>query len=87
MAYDSRCYDLAEIFLLDEPELASEVNTKELAQAIQDAIENFIADAKRYPLTEKEAQRSVALQRIIDEVRNRDSKSTGYNRTYHRHNR
>jgi len=31
---------------------------------------------------------SVALQRIIDEVRNNgDAPLTGYNRVYHRHNR
>jgi hypothetical protein len=31
---------------------------------------------------------SVALKRIIEEVRNNDPKqSGGYNRTYHRHNR
>jgi len=31
---------------------------------------------------------SVALQRLIDEVRNdEDAPLTGYNRVYHRHNR
>ncbi len=40
MSFDSRCYDLAEIFLLDEPKLR--VKTNQLAQAIQDAIEIWI---------------------------------------------
>jgi hypothetical protein len=30
---------------------------------------------------------SVAIQRIIDEVKLGDKAPTGYNRTYHRHNR
>jgi hypothetical protein len=45
--YDSSCYELAELFLMDEPELANEANTKELAQAIQDAIEDFIENARQ----------------------------------------
>ncbi len=32
--------------------------------------------------------KSIALQRLIDEVENRgDATATGYNRSYHRHNR
>jgi len=42
MAYDNRCYDLAETFLEDEPHLNNESRRAELAQCIQDAIENFI---------------------------------------------
>ncbi len=40
MSFDSRCYDLAEIFLFDEPKLRPKTN--QLAQAIQDAIEDWI---------------------------------------------
>jgi hypothetical protein len=42
MSYDSKCYDLAEAFLEDEPALNTEPRRKELAQIIQDAIEGFI---------------------------------------------
>jgi hypothetical protein len=42
--YDSRCLDLANVFLEDEPTLAQ--YDQELAQAIQDAIEDWIAIAK-----------------------------------------
>jgi hypothetical protein len=38
--FDSRCFDLAEHFLQDEPELREKVS--ELAQAIQDAVEDWI---------------------------------------------
>ncbi len=39
MSFDSRCYDLAEVFL---PDNATEQVKNELAQAIQDAIEDFL---------------------------------------------
>ena len=42
MSFDSKCYDLAEHFLSDEPALQSERNRNRLAQAIQDAIEDWI---------------------------------------------
>ena len=42
MSYDSKCYDLAREFLDDEPGLNTIDNAKELAQDIQDAIEDFI---------------------------------------------
>ena len=45
--FDSRCYDLAEVFLDDEPELkAIPAATEQLAQAIQDCIEEWIKDKK-----------------------------------------
>jgi hypothetical protein len=39
---DPRCLELAQVFLSDEPRLSSDINTHELAQAIQDAIENWL---------------------------------------------
>ena len=41
MSYDSRCYDLAEIFMADEAH-KSERATAALAQKIQDTIEDFL---------------------------------------------
>lgn len=43
MSYDQKCYDLAEAFLEDEPELNTEKNRDELAQAIQDVIEGHLS--------------------------------------------
>lgn len=43
MAYDLKCYDLAEDFLGDEPHLNTEKRRDELAQIIQTAIEDFIS--------------------------------------------
>lgn len=45
--YDSRCYELGRIFLGDEPELLTDENADELAQEIQDVIEDFIAPRLR----------------------------------------
>lgn len=42
MAYDSKCFDLAEAFLSDEPLLNKPEYTKELAQHIQYEIESYI---------------------------------------------
>lgn len=42
MGYDSRCYDLAALFLHDEEELDSETAREELAQLIQTTIEDHI---------------------------------------------
>lgn len=41
-SYDSRCYDLAAIFLGDEPGLHSEANIHALALEIQQTIEDEI---------------------------------------------
>jgi len=48
MAYDEKCYELAEAFLsdTDTSRFNSEANCDKLAQAIQTAIEDFIATAK-----------------------------------------
>jgi Mn-dependent DtxR family transcriptional regulator len=50
--YDRKCYELAEHFLSDEPEIDSEENRAELAQAIQTEIEDKIAEL----LTDHEAK-------------------------------
>lgn len=42
MAFDQKCFDLAEAFLEDQPHLATAKRTDELAQYIQNAIESFI---------------------------------------------
>lgn len=39
VSYDQRCFELAEFFLIDEPELRHRAS--ELAQQIQDAIEDW----------------------------------------------
>ena len=47
MSYDLRCYDLAEIFLQDEPKLAKDKKTAlRLAQCIQTVIEDWIAEER-----------------------------------------
>ena len=43
MSFDPRCYDLAELFLSDEPAINTREKRDELAQIIQDAVEDFIA--------------------------------------------
>lgn len=43
MAFDTKCYDLAEAFLEDEPHLNTEGRRNELAQLIQTTIDDFIA--------------------------------------------
>ena len=42
MAYDTKCYDLAQAFLEDEPMLNIETKRAALAQTIQTEIENWI---------------------------------------------
>ena len=43
MSYDMKCYELAAAFLADEDlDLQSEANRSELAQIIQDAIEDYL---------------------------------------------
>lgn len=41
--YDSRCYDLAAVFLEDEPHLDTTDRVEELAAHIQKTIEDWIA--------------------------------------------
>lgn len=48
--YDSRCYDLAAIFLGDEPALHTPEHTDELAQLIQGAIEDYITFMRPEPV-------------------------------------
>ncbi len=40
--YDQRCYDLAELFLEDQPQLNTERRRDELAALIQSTIEGWI---------------------------------------------
>jgi hypothetical protein len=47
MSYDKKCYELAAAFLSEEPGLNSENNRSELAQIIQDDIEDFIDMAEQ----------------------------------------
>jgi len=47
MGYDSRCLDLANVFLADEPTLAQ--YDQQLAQEIQDAIERWMEWKKTGP--------------------------------------
>lgn len=42
MSFDTKCYDLAVVFLADHPRLDNEGTRKYLAQRIQDAIEEWI---------------------------------------------
>ena len=44
--YDSQCFDLAEAFLRDEPDLYNERVLEELSWEIQQTIESFIEDAR-----------------------------------------
>lgn len=45
--YDTKCYELADSFLSDEPHLATTDRTEELAALIQTTIEDFIEHEKR----------------------------------------
>jgi ribonucleotide reductase beta subunit family protein with ferritin-like domain len=49
MSYDPKVYELAQLFLEDEPELNSKEAAHRLAQCIQDAIENEIDWMKTHP--------------------------------------
>ena len=59
-SYDSRCYDLAAIFLGDEPDLHSEANIHTLALEIQQTIEDEIqfmrAELSSLPQHQREGQ-------------------------------
>lgn len=43
MAFDEKCWNLAAVFLSDEPHLSTTDRCNELAQLIQTTIEDFIA--------------------------------------------
>lgn len=51
MSYDQKCYELAREFLQDVPGVNSEKNCRELAQDIQDAIEDFLEYARQKRVT------------------------------------
>ncbi len=44
--YDAKCFDLAESFLEDEPHFNTEAKRHALALRIQDAIEDFMDEAR-----------------------------------------
>lgn len=44
MSYDTKCYELAEHFTEDVPLSARKETTEQLAQVIQDAIEDFLRE-------------------------------------------
>lgn len=44
--YDVKCFELASQFLDDEPEIKTDANVSELAQRIQDSIEQFIEEKR-----------------------------------------
>ena len=44
MSYDTKCFDLADAFLADQPELNRIEDREMLAQAIQTTIEDWIND-------------------------------------------
>ena len=46
--FDPKCYELAEYFLADNG-AATEEHKSDLAQAIQDAVEDFNAPHEEYP--------------------------------------
>ena len=45
MSHDPKCYELAKAFLSDTPPINNEGHADQLAQIIQDQIEQFIEDA------------------------------------------
>lgn len=54
MAYDARCYDLAALFLSDEPTIDNETHRDALAQTIQTAIEDYIQFERGLEQTRRE---------------------------------
>jgi len=48
--YDSRCLELARVFIADEPLLQKPGNAEALAQRIQDCIEEWIAEKKEFTI-------------------------------------
>lgn len=62
MSYDTKCYDLAEAFLDDEPHLKAK--TGELAQLIQTTIEDWINYENRQEAKMVAAKASDALDNL-----------------------
>lgn len=44
MSFDTRCHELAVVFLEDNPVISTPENADKLAQRIQDAIEEFLLE-------------------------------------------
>jgi hypothetical protein len=77
MSYDTHCYDLAELFLFDEPLLKG--REAALAQHIQDSLEDWISyerdlvEQRRREEAERGADRMMVLLDIgLDAVRGGD---------------
>lgn len=56
MSFDSKCYYLAKYFLEDEDDAASETEACNLAQTIQDAIEDWIAFRRDFKAAKAKAR-------------------------------
>lgn len=69
MTFDSKCYDLAEAFLSDEPNLFTEGKCNELAALLQQTIEDFIADRREH--TPDPVSHVSWLRSAIDELKER----------------
>ncbi len=55
--YDTKCWELAILFLSDHPELDSGLHAKRLAWAIQTAVEDYLNDVDEpMPVKETHAQ-------------------------------
>lgn len=52
--YDAKCYDLAELFLSDEPALATHAHADALASLLQTTIEDYIAFEREVSLAKEE---------------------------------
>ncbi len=65
MSYDRKCLDLAEHFMSDEPEMNCEEACDELAQVIQTAVEDWIADRRD--------ERGLAILAVRDDPNRGDS--------------
>ena len=52
MSFDPKCYDLATMFLSDEPEIDTDGNRNFLAQRIQNEIECTIQEIRNAEITQ-----------------------------------
>ena len=59
MAYDEKCYELANVFLSDEPKLFTSANIEQLAQSIQDVIDATLEEMRAGAMTSDDYKRGV----------------------------
>lgn len=71
MAYDTKCYDLAEAFLEDEPALNTPANRAQLAQEIQTCIEDEI----HYMRSSAEPSDSAPIGNTADDLRHQQTEA------------